>query len=223
MEFTVGNFVEKLRQVIYDNFPYESDEKTIEKHPKRPLHIRDIAFGYLPSFNQPDGSIYFDIGSDYAEEYYPYYHILEDSEVIHIKYKGTKGSKGSQDRISDKAARNYGKVSWNGKIFSREYVKNVRGARSRAGKSRQYIVGSDGVVYKLNQDSTYYYNKHYKYIERILDQTLPFIAQDFGLKMQRTVITGLEEDYIAQEQETMAHDYSEGDTILNILDSFEGE
>ena len=43
------------------------------------------------------------------------------------------------------------------------------------------------------------------------------------MKMGRTMITGLAEEYAKQEKETMAHNFSEGDTILNILDSFEGE
>ena len=53
----------------------------------------------------------------------------------------------------------------------------------------------------INKDANYYKNIHYHYIERTLDQTLPFIASEFGLKMGRTQISGLEEEYNAQERE----------------------
>jgi len=221
MEYTIDNFVSRLREIIYDNFPFESDDINNKKHAKRPLHIRDIAFGYLPTFNDGEDKRFFDIGSDYAEEYYPYYHILQDSEVIHIKGRGTKTSKGSQERISDKSARDYGHINWNGKTYSREYVKNVRGARSRSGKARRTFVDSNGVVYKINENASTYVNIHYKYIDRILDNLLPWIAMELNMTLRRKQDTGIAEEYARQELETQAHIYSTGDDILDILDSFE--
>ena len=211
MAFELANFVKDIRQNLYDNFPYEDDAVKEIKHKKRPLHIRDIAFGYLPNVVD-NGTIYFDIGSDYAEEYYPYYHILEDAEVIRKRGKGTKTSKGSQAMVEQLGKRDYGRISFNGKTYSREYQKNVRGERSRVLKSTYKIVGSDGVVYKINKDANYYKNVHYHYIERILNETLPWIAQSNGLKMGRTKITSLADDYNSQ---------TSSDMILNILDSFE--
>lgn len=221
MEFTIDGFIARLREVIYDNFPYMQGsypsswgvmQTKEQKHPKTPFHVRDVAFGWLPTFGSGD-SFYFDIGSDYAEEYYPYYHILEDSETIRIRGKGTKKTKGSQDMVS-KGRRDYGRISFNGKTYTKEYSRNVRGQRSLMGKARRYVVGSDGVVYKINQDVNYYYNVHYKYIERILNTGLPFIAQEFGLKMKRVEDTGLGEEFKEQE---------ETDRIRSIIDSFTEE
>ena len=211
MEFTLQSFTQSIRQNLYDNFPYESDEINDKKHKDRPLHIRDIAFGYLPSVENGD-TIYFDIGSDYAEENYPYYHILEDAEVIRKRGKGTKGSKGSQAEIKELGKRDYGRINFNGKTYSREYRKNVRGQRSRLGTATKTVVGSDGKAYRINANANYYQNKHFHYIERTLDMVLPWIAQEYGLKMGRTEITDLQSEYSEQES---------ADRIMNIMGSFE--
>lgn len=199
-EFTLTDFTNRIREVLYDNFPYESDELAIMKHKNRPLHIRDVAFGNLPT-REDGGAQIFEIGSDYAEENYHYYHILEDAEVIRKRGKGNKQSKGSQASVEKLSRRDYGRINFNGKTFSQEYRKNVRGERSRVGKATQKIVGSDGKVVVINKDANYYKNIHYHYIERTLDQTLPFIASEFGLKMGKTQISGLEEEYNAQERD----------------------
>lgn len=211
MEFTLQSFTQSIRQNLYDNFPYESDEINDKKHKDRPFHIRDIAFGYLPSVENGD-TIYFDIGSDYAEENYPYYHILEDAEVIRKRGKGTKGSKGSQAEIKELGKRDYGRINFNGKTYSREYRKNVRGQRSRLGTATKTVVGSDGKAYRINANANYYQNKHFRYIERTLDMVLPWIAQEYGLKMGRTEITDLQSEYSEQES---------ADRIMNIMGSFE--
>ena len=207
-EFSLSNFANDIRQNIYDNFPYESDEIKAIKHAKRPLHIRDIALGLTYISN---GQMIFEIGNDYAEEYYPYYHILEDAEVIRKKGRGTKLSKGSQAEITKLSDRDYGRISFNGKTFSREYQKNVRGARSRVEKATYNIFGSDVRVYKVNKDANYYKNIHFHYIERILNNTLPWIAQANGVRMGRTEISSLESDYESQEQENL---------ITSIMSSF---
>lgn len=210
-EFSLSNFANDIRQNIYDNFPYESDEIKAIKHAKRPLHIRDIALGLTYMSN---GQMIFEIGNDYAEEYYPYYHILEDAEVIRKKGRGTKLSKGSQAEITKLSDRDYGRISFNGKTFSREYQKNVRGARSRVEKATYNIVGSDGRVYKVNKDANYYKNIHFHYIERILNNTLPWIAQANGVRMGRTEISSLEIDYENQQSENL---------ITSIMSSFMGD
>ena len=212
-EFSLAAFTNSIKQGIYDNFPVESDEIKEIKHAKRPLHIRDIAFMWLPNF-QDGESIYFDLGSDYAEEYYPYYHILEDSEVIRKHGRATKTSRGSQAEISELSKRDYGHIKFNGKTYTREYRKNVRGERSRVGTATKTVVGSDGKVYKINPTASYYRNKHYQYIERTLNAILPWIAQEYGLRMGRTEITSLQEEYQTQESENR---------IMNIMSSFEGD
>ena len=79
MEFTLADFTNRIHQVLYDNFPYENDIIDIKKHKNRPLHIRDIAL--MPPMEN-DGALVFEIGSEYAEENYPYYHILENAPFI---------------------------------------------------------------------------------------------------------------------------------------------
>lgn len=228
MEYSLDAFVNRIREVMYDNFPYESDEVNYRKHvvgdrgkvknPK-PYHIRDIAFMNLPVTHNLDTRT-FDIGSEYAELEYPYYHILQDSEVIHIKGRGTKTSKGSQDKISDKSARDYGIVKWNGKTFSREYDKNVRGVRSKQGKARKVYVDNNGVVYRINANANTYVNVHYKYIDRILDNTIQWIAHEFGMTMRRKEDSGLKEDYDISNEMAYNDNVS---NILDILDSFREE
>lgn len=212
-EFSLQAFTNSIRQNLYDNFPYESDEMAIAKHKKRPLHIRDIAFMYLPT-TQGENSIMFEIGSEYAEEYYPYYHILEDAQVIRKRGKGTKGSRGSQAEIKELGKRDYGRIIFNGKTYSREYRKNVRGSRSRLGTATKVVVGSNGKVYRVNPNANYYANKHYQYIERTLNNVLPWIANEYGMRMGRTEITDLGDEFQTQESE---------DRIINALSSFEGE
>ena len=207
-EFSLSNFANDIRQNIYDNFPYENDEIKAIKHAKTPLHVRDVALGLTYMSN---GQMIFEIGNDYAEEYYPYYHILEDAEVIRKRGRGTKLSKGSQAEITKLSDRDYGRISFNGKTFSREYQKNVRGARSRVEKATYNIVGSDGRVYKVNKDANYYKNIHFHYIERILNEKLPLIAQANGMRMSRTEISSLETDYENDQSESL---------ITSIMSSF---
>ena len=211
MDFSLNKFVDDIRQNLYDNFPYENDDIKIAKHKNTPLHIRDIALGFPMLSN---GTYVFEIGNDYAEEKYPYYHILEDAEVIRKKGKGTKLSKGSQANIEKLSSRDYGKITFNGKTYSREYQRNVRGKRSRSMKATYTIIGSDGVAYKVNRDANYYRNIHYHYIERILDTTLPFIASENGLIQKRTEMTDLSGEY--QEQ-------VENERLENMIRSIYGE
>lgn len=210
-EFNLHDFTTEIRQNLYDNFPYESDAVKMVKHKKTPLHIRDIAFMYLP-INASENMITFDIGSEYAEEKYPYYHILEDAQVIRKRGKGTKGSRGSQAEIKELSKRDYGHINFNGKTYSREYRKNVRGERSRLGTATKVVVGSNGKAYRVNPNAAYYQNKHYQYIERTLNMVLPWIAQQFGLRMGRTELTDLASEFEEQEKENR---------IVDIMKSFE--
>jgi hypothetical protein len=222
MEYTIDSFVARIREVMYDNFPYFPDEKLYRsswgvmqdnkaKHKGRTDHIRDVAFMNLPITTNLETRT-FDIGSEYAELVYPYYHILQDSEVIHKRNQATKRSKGSQDKISDKSARDYGRVNWNGKTYTQEYKKNVRGGRSKKTKRLIYIRGE---YYEYGKDDTYV-NIHYHYIDRILDSTLPWIAHEFGMKISRKVDTGLEEENALQQEMGIAG-------LIDILDSFSEE
>lgn len=224
MEFDLSSFTNTLRQVIYDYFPYGplDNPNGTPKYPNRQGHVKDIAFMNLNPIHSFD-TITFDIGSPQAEENYPHYHILEDSQVIHIKGKGTKQSKGSQDKISDKRARDYGIVKWNGKTYSQEYKKNVRGVRSKVSKSRQkaYFVDDQGVVYKTdigNSTASTYVNIHYKYIEKSIEKAIPILCATYNLKALRVKNNDLGEEYGLQGQSDMGADYV--GNIIDILDSF---
>lgn len=215
-EFTLDSFYNSLISHLANGFPYMQDEELDrKKHPKRnPLHLINAVFDNLPSAIM-DNSIVFDIGSGRLENTHPYYHILEDSEVIQIRGKGTKKSKGSQDSISDKSARDYGVVKWGGKTFSQEYRRNIRGKRSRYAKARQYIVDSDGQVFKMNKDTTYYANIHYHYIEKAIDKAIPQLCSQFGLKSMRVQDTHLSDEWQMQQDTQLGVI-----TPLNILDIF---
>ena len=213
-EFNINDFANSIRAELYERFPYEDDAIKMSKHATRPAHIRDIALGL--TFTSNDQAI-FEIGNDYAEEYYPYYHILEDAEVIRKRGRGTKKSKGSQAQITKLSERDYARISFNGRTYSREYQKNVRGKRSMASKGTIRVVGADGVVYNINKNASYYTNKHYHYIERILDTILPWIAPAFGLRTGRVERTSLESDY----EENNSYDLKS--SIMAAMYSHEGE
>lgn len=215
LEYNLQDFVDTLREYLYGLFPYENDEINEKKHPNRPLHIRDIAFMWLPTTNSGSKMITFDIGSDYAEQYYPYYHILQDAQVIRKRGRGTEKSKGSQALISDLGKRDYGRIDFNGKTYTKEYARNVRGERKRIIEKSTRYTYSNGERVKINASANYYQNVHYRYIDKILDYSVPFIAQAYGLKALRKQDTGLELEFQEQQQQ------DQQDTILNAMYSFE--
>lgn len=211
-EFTLNEFVDVLREYLYGFFPYESDEINKTKHKKRPLHIRDVAFKNLPiSVNL--NTMSFDIGSEYAEMVYPYYHILQDAPVIRKKGRGTTKSRGSQARVELLSSRDYSTITFNGKTFTKEYQKNVRGKRSKVIDNSTRYSWSNGKMVKINKEANSYQNVHYKYIDRTLDYCLPFMATYFNMKMLRKVDSGLEEEYNMQQLDRMSN-------LVDILNSF---
>lgn len=213
--FSLDSFYNSLISFLANGFPYmKNEELDKRKHPNRvPLHLQDAVFNNLPVVRN-ENTLVFDIGNPMLESSHPYYHILEDSEVIQVRGKGTKKSKGSQEQISDKSARDYGIVNWNGKTFTQEYRKNVRGARSRASKGRQVIVDSNGVVTKINQNATYYTNVHYHYLEKAIQNAIPELCAQFGLRAKRVQDTKLSDEWDMQNKT------NSGETILDIFNSF---
>ena len=224
MEYTITEFVDVLREYIYGFFPYESDEQAIAKHPNRPLHIKDIAFMWLPTSSSDSGNtITFDIGSEYAEQNYPYYHILQDAPVIRKRGRGTAKSKGSQAQIENLSQRDYGRIRFNGKTYSKEYEKNVRGERNNIVKKSTRYSYKNGSYVKINLESNSYQNVHYHYIDKILDYAVPFIANYFDLKLGRKIDTGLEEEYNEQykQDSTQLNVGNWNLDILDIMNSFD--
>lgn len=230
MEYTITEFVDKLREYIHELFPCEKDDKDdvlkIKKHPNRPFHIKDIAFMWLPTSSSDGGNtITFDIGSEYAEEYYPYYHILQDAPVIRKRNRGTEKSKGSQAKIENLSQRDYGRIRFNGKSYSREYTKNVRGERSNiVKKSTRYVFDTKtNSMVKINTSSNSYENVHYHYIDKILDYCVPIIANYFGMKLGKKIDTGLEEEYSEQYKQDRieTHTGNWDLDIFEIMNSFD--
>lgn len=207
MDYTIRTFVDRLRTNMYLRFPYESDMTNYLKHvlgnknPK-PKHIRDVAFMDNPIEYIGDDMLVFEIGNEFAEREYPYYHILEDAPVIRKKGQATEKTKGSQDKITNLSARDYGIITFNGKTFSKEYSRNVRGKRASViQNSTRYINGK-----KVNRGANSYQNVHYHYIENMLLAINPILADEFGMKYARVGSADLQTDYILGETDISLYD-----------------
>ena len=207
-EFSLDLFTKRLRDVIYNSFPYEREELNLQKHEDRLGHIRDVAFKNNETIILDENTLVFDIGNTYAEERYPYYHILQDAPYIRKRGRATAKTRGSQARVEYVGARDYNAITWNGKTYSREYQRNVRGKRSRLSKVSHWATDYNGNKYFINREANTYLNVHYKYIENIMNFNLMYLAIEFGLKQKRTELTDLSEDYGASR-------------MLNIFNSFE--
>lgn len=205
MDFDIDSFTSRLMELLRDNVPFESDEINNRKHPNRKgKHLRDL-------FNIDNQTITlninmrtFDVGSPMAEALMPQYHILQQAEVIRKRDRGTKTSKGSQDKIANRLERDYERVEWNGKTFTKEYSKNVRGSRSKAKKILEPKLRYSRGKYTEDMRGGFgdmYVNIHYRYIDRILDAVVPYLAQEFDLRAMRKVDTGLQEEYDMQQDE----------------------
>lgn len=197
MDYNINDFTNAIKDVLYENFPLmrglyngQTDE---EKHPKAPLHVRDVALknNFVNMINE--NMVCFEIGNNYSENNYPYYHILENAPVIRKRGESTKESRGSQNYVRNRADRDYEIVNFNGKTFSKEYRKNVRGKRREIiDKSTRFIVGHE----KINEEARTYENIYYRFIERTLDATIAFVAENFGLRVQRVYSNGLKDEYV---------------------------
>ncbi len=216
-DFSLSTFVSTLQDLFVNNpnMPksslYYMDangnlQLNSEKHKNRtPLHLQESireSFDNSTVFN--DNLITFDLGNEKMEETHPYYHILENTQYIRKKGQGTEKTRGSQAKV-EPIKRDYEIISWNGKTFTKEYSRNVRGKRNRdENVTRRYgnvLVKREGNSYK---------NDHYQYIERILDSVNPILANMYGMKLTRTEKTGLEDDLAVER----------GVDITTIIDSF---
>lgn len=218
MEYNLDAFFNSLISYMAVAFPYMQDEdKDRAKHPKRnPLHLKDAIFNSLQA-NHTINTITFDIGNENLEITHPYYHILEQAQVIRKRGKGTTKSRGSQAKVQNVGSRDYDRVNWNGKTFTKEYRRNVRGSRSLIGKASRW---EDDKF--INREANYYANVHYRYIENILESgILDMLATEFGMRRMRTQNLGLVEEMALQESIEQGTD--EAANMINILSSFEGD
>lgn len=206
---------------MYKSFPFENEEINKKKHSNRLGHIRDTAFRNNPTTIIDENTYVFEIGNVFAEERYPYYHILENTPYIRKSGRATKKSRGSQAKVENLGQRNYEKINWNGKTYSKEYSKNVRGSRDRTSKVSYWATDYMGRDYFLNREANSYKNEHYLYIENMLNMfILDNLAREFGLKRMRTQLSDLEEDYKAQVSDE--HSLLV-DMVSEMMSSFEGE
>ena len=224
MEFDIETFTTRLRELMYDSpyFPYLAERGKNRsgsfKHKLKNNEIKNVAFKTNPTLIVGDMRT-FDIGNSYAEAEYPYYHILEDAPAIRKRGKGTKKTKGSQATITKSMDRDYNIVSWNGKTFTKEYARNVRGKRNRLSNVSHWATDYNGDLWFINRNAGSYKNEHYHYIERMLNNgILDAIATEFGLTRKRTVDTGLKEEYISQYYDI--ENYSSDSGIIDMIQSF---
>lgn len=218
MEYDIALFTERLKSLILmsNAFPYMRNEDLDKaKHPKRqPLHLKQ-ALDESATIEVGGNTIRtFDFGNETLEQTHPYYHILENAPVIKKAGKGTKKTKGSQAKV-EVGKRDYEKVSWNGKTFVKEYNRNVRGKRNRITNVSHWTEDYMGRDVFINREANAYLNRHYKYIENILDgSVVDQLALEFSMKVGRKMDTGLGEEYSMQEESNYTTD------IISILDSF---
>ena len=212
MEYDIVSFTETLislfvnSQLIPDMHGqytnkngYTQSDKS--KHPNRPepRELRkQIENSIFLTKTYIDNMRMFDIGNENMERNFPYYHILQNTPVIRKAHRGTTKTKGTQMYEKDLGKRDYEKVSWNGKTFTKEYSRNVRGSRINLSKTTMRF---DDVF--LNSDANQYLNVHYKYIDRICDEIAPQLAERYSMKLGRKQDTGLIDEYANQEGTTI--------------------
>lgn len=218
-EFNIVSFTERLREMMYNYFPFLPkrgvNASGTPKHKDYNEEIRNVAFKNNPTIMVDENQYTFEIGNEYSEEHYPYYHILQNTPYIRKRNKGTKKTRGSQANV-EVGKRDYEFVTWNGKTFTKEYTRNVRGKRQRINKVSHWATDYKGNRIFINRESNSYLNEHYNFINKMLnDIILDNLAIEFNLKKGRTVNEGLGEEWGEQ-----SFDYIPTD-ILQIFDSFE--
>jgi len=146
-------------------FPYD-------KNRKKPLpHMREAAFPYnLLRLN--DTTTVVTLGNDLASKTNPYYAMLQDAEIIHYGNRKKRINVVNQDT---------------GEIMGASAVGRARGWGTKASRSIDSTTnrnrrGSRKLEYqaKWRETSTWYVNKHYKFIDRILADIMPRIANQLG-------------------------------------------
>ena len=216
MEYTISGFVDRLRGLMKDEFPYLEgrgfNKSGTPKHKDHNDEIRKVAFERNPTVIVDENTLTFDIGNEYAETYYPYYHILEDAPVIRKRYRSTEKTRGSQANIKELGKRDYGRINFNGKTYSREYARNIRGERNKVVQNAQQNVYVGNEKFVINKSANSYKNEHYHYIENMLEKIVPIIAGEFGLGIGRKQITDLSDEFKEQ---------TEADIVSNIFSSMD--
>jgi len=195
----MAGYAQTLIQSIWEAFnsatmfPYD-EGKRYWRSPAKP-HMKDIAFQQNPMVQVSPDSWYFEIGNEEAEANAPQYHILENAKIIRRPNRGTKKTRGSQDNIRETRQRDYNAYvlrprtqSKGDKYGTYELIQEYRQNQSRnfwgtAAKAREY---SERVKYHHTNNRNYRENEHWRYMERILNVALPFIADTINAKLVAT-------------------------------------
>jgi hypothetical protein len=176
----------KVRMAESDLFPFDDGTRYGNQKPRPQFkpHAKNVALkNNFITVVSPDIQL-FEIGNEVAERTAPQYHILEDAKVIANPYRSTKKSRGSQGLIANKAKRDYSvenPVSSSTKV-SQEYRPSFKEGRRNYSLSQGLLVNKNYEA--RNEAKPYRYNKHYAYIERILEKEVPSIASDLGITLE---------------------------------------
>lgn len=201
----------------------QSDES---KHKNRPMP-RDLRSQIKNSLIETkmnvDNVATMDIGTENMETSFPYYHILQQAPRIKKGNKGTKKTKGSQASVFPVGKRDYEKVNlnFNGKTFTKEYSRNVRGKRMNLDKVSYWSGMKTSSGDFRNQAQNQYLNIHYQYIDKICDEIAPLLANEFGMKLARKQDSGLGDEYFSESFDSTLDSSYGGLDIIGVFDSFE--
>lgn len=207
--FLNSSFFPKMENDYISSWGISQSDR--QKHPKRePLHLQDMARKCIEQTfqNVDENIITFDYGNEEMELSHPYYHILENTPYIRKSYRSTEKSHGSQAKIEDARKRNYENISWNGKTFTKEYRRNVRGSRKRIDKVSHWAYGDNFKVY-VNREANSYLNEHYQYIETIINSIVYMLGEENGARFVGKSNDGLLEDYFSEFDNVPANDILE--------------
>ena len=171
-------------------FPF-SDRRNYPPSKQFKPHMKNVASKNNPIVMVSPEIEYFEIGNDYAEEKAPQYHILEDAKTIRNPNQGTPQTLGSQRNVKEVSKRDYGKTTYlrnDGKVgIGQEYRTSFKG-RSNIWKENLRLTTRrrqerNRKKKGLRTVKTFRYNTHWAYIERILEEITPKIAQQVNAKL----------------------------------------
>jgi hypothetical protein len=195
----------KVRMEESDLFPFDDGKRLAGQKPRPQFkpHAKNVALrNNFITVVSPDVQV-FELGNETAERTAPQYHILEDAKVIANPGRSTKKSRGSQGLIANKAKRDYSveiPVA-NKTTTTQEYRPSFKEGR-RSYSSSQNLLENKWLYDQPKGGSKYRYNKHYAYIERILEKETPLIASSLditlesyrGLNVKESTVNELVED-----------------------------
>lgn len=205
----------KMNDVYIDKYGREQKDEIKHKNRPTPRDLKSQISNSMISSKMGDENMRtFDLGNAQMETNFPYYHILQQAPTIRKKDKGTTKSKGSESMYKNPAERDYERVYWNGKTFTKEYSKNVRGARTKLTKTSYWSDYKTSSGSFKNPEAQKYLNVHYQYIDKILNEdVVKQLASEFGLKIGRTQKTDLVDEFAMQEGVSV-------EQVLEAFDSF---